>query len=133
MCEAFEQLCDLLESSCENDLFSIDQLHQRITDIMQSEQVYSKKHLQWKREERYGKYIFFGKGNNVIGFTDICSFLINDKWHNERKNDIANDSERIVKAAAKLLCHKFVKWRLTKLTTLPLITLRSIIITFLHY
>ena len=39
MFEAYELLCDLLESSCENDLFSIDQLHQRMTDIMQSEQV----------------------------------------------------------------------------------------------
>ena len=104
MCEAFEQLCDLLESSCENYLFNIDQLHQRMTDIMQSEQVYSKKHLQRKLEERYGKYIFFDKAprwSNVIGFTDICSFLINDMWYNERKKDIANDSERRVKAAAK--------------------------------
>ena len=36
MCEVFEQICDLLESSCENDLFCIDQLHQRMTDIMQT-------------------------------------------------------------------------------------------------
>ena len=66
----------------------------------------SKKHLQRKLEERYGKYTLFGKApgrNNVIGFTDICSFLINDKWYNERNKDVANDSERIVKVVAELI------------------------------
>lgn len=38
-----------------------------------------------------------------MGFTDICSFLINDRWYKDRKKDVVDDSERIVKAAAKLI------------------------------
>ena len=33
----------------------------------------------------------------------MCSFLITDKWYNERKKDVANDNKRIVKAVAKLV------------------------------
>ena len=40
---------------------------------------------------------------NVICFKEMCSFIVSDKWYSERNSDINDDSDRIVKAATKLI------------------------------
>ena len=65
-----------------------------------------------------------------MGFNNICSFLINDKWYNERKKDIANDRERIVMAAAKLTVSQIREMENDKVNY-P--SLQSAINTFLRY
>ena len=104
--EAFDKLCHWLERTCDNELNSIDQLQDRMTEIMGGAEGYSNTHLQRKLQERYGDHIFFGKSEgrkNVVGFHDMCSFLINDKWYEDRKSDAVDESERVVHAAAKLI------------------------------
>jgi hypothetical protein len=39
----------------------------------------------------------------VVCWRDMASYIVNDKWYADKKNNVEDDSERIVIAAAKLL------------------------------
>jgi len=39
----------------------------------------------------------------VICFRNMASYIINDKWHSERKENIEEEAKRIVCAAAKII------------------------------
>ncbi len=54
----------------------------------------------------YEEFIFFadveGIGT-VLCFRNMASYIVNDKWHTEKKQDIEEEAERIVLAAAKII------------------------------
>ena len=106
MTKAFDKLCEWLEDGCENEWLSLVELHARMKLEANTDEVYSVKHLKRKLIERYGNHIYFAekKGrNNVVCFHDMCSFIISDKWYEERKANQIDDTERIIKTAAKLI------------------------------
>jgi len=68
--------------------------------------VYTPKRLKQKLHEYYEDFIFFAEVEgcgNVLCFKDMASYIINDKWHSERKENIEEEEERIVRAAAKII------------------------------
>jgi hypothetical protein len=103
---SFKQLCDWLET-CENAIFTLDELQDKMISCTDSGAVYSSKYLKKKLIENYGTHIYFAEvcgRKNVLCFKDMCSFIINDKWYKQNKADsVVDESMRIVKAAAKLI------------------------------
>ena len=104
----FDGMCEWLESSCEIEIFTLEELqsHVMVETGCEADCLYSSKHLKAKRLDRYGDHIFFGEvrgRKNVICFKEMCLFIVSDKWYSERNSDINDDSDRIVKAAAKLI------------------------------
>jgi hypothetical protein len=62
--------------------------------------------LKRKLEEKYCDDIFFSEvcgRKNVICFQNMASRLINEKWYADRSCNVADESIRIVTAAAKLI------------------------------
>ena len=43
------------------------------------------------------------EGKNVVCFRDMASLIINDKWYEAKRDNIQDESERIVLAAAKII------------------------------
>jgi len=77
MTEAFEYLCDLLESNCENTLYSLEELRSHMFTV--SSTVYSNKQLNRKLLEKYGSHIVFSEVSgrpDVICFRDMCSYFM---------------------------------------------------------
>lgn len=103
--QLFEKLCEILELS--GDLMTVDELTNVAKELgHDSADIYTAKYMKMKLKEKYGDHIFFGQSSgrkDVICLTDMASFIINDRWYNERKTKVEDDGERIVLAAAKLL------------------------------
>ena len=104
--KAFDELCSWLDVT-DDELLTLSELTEKSKELVgASKPVYSEKWLQKKLEERYGDHFFIAKKcgrSNVICWRAMASYVANDKWYQERKQDVAEDSERIVIAAAKLL------------------------------
>ena len=102
---AFLKMCDWLES-CDK-LCTVVDLRQSMLSLCGYDEssVYSVQTLKRKLIERYGDHIFFGEvqGRRDVCLKDMASFIINSKWHTDRKEDVAEESERIIATAAKLI------------------------------
>ena len=56
--------------------------------------------------DHYEDYIFFANVSgkqNVVCFRNMANFIINDKWHSEKKENIQEEAKRIVTTAAKII------------------------------
>ena len=54
----------------------------------------------------YEDFVFFAEVDGcgtVLCFRNMASYIINDKWYSEKKEDIQEEAERIVIAAAKII------------------------------
>jgi hypothetical protein len=117
MSQTFSQLCDWLEGSAEG-LYTVEELQLRMNASILTEEachssdegastnIISRQHLKRKLIDRYGDHIFFAEVSgrkNVVCFKDICSFIVSEKWYADQKETVADKSERIIRAAAKLL------------------------------
>ena len=104
MSDIFQTLCSWFDDQTE--LFTLDELHQKMEEISNGDSVYSTKRLKQKLLETYKEHIFFAEREgrkNVICFRDTVSMIINDAWYDDRKKDSRDEARRIVKAAAKIL------------------------------
>ena len=105
--EAFLQLCDWLESRTDGYLHSVEELHQQMLQSGKNEdEVYSVKNLKRQLMKHYGDHLTFAEvygRKDVVCLRNMASFILNDKWHKERVEDVASESKRIVEAAAKLI------------------------------
>ena len=110
--DAFNKLCKWLESSCEDRLYTLEDLQQHMLNYVEAtsdtltENVYTTKYLKKKLQAQYGDNVYFTEVNgrkNVTCFRNLCSFIISDKWYDERNKDPEKESERIVKMSAKLI------------------------------
>jgi hypothetical protein len=103
--DAFEKLCEWLEVT-DIEMLTVKELVEKAKEFGGRDTVtYSEKMLQEKLQKRYGDHFFIGKRcgrNNVVCWRDMASYIVNDKWYADKKNNIEDDSERIVIAAAKL-------------------------------
>ena len=102
----FQMLCQWLESEADAELYTLAELHDTMSQFSGGLDVCTPKRLKQKLHEYYEDFIFFaeveGRGN-VVCFRNMASYVINDKWHLERKENIEEEAERIVCAAAKII------------------------------
>lgn len=108
---AFEQLCLKLESECENELYTLRELHAMMCDMVgdvddSGESVYSVKYFKDLLENRYGSHIYFASRpgrDDVVGFTKFCELLLHDKFFSDRNEGEGSEAERLVQKAAGLI------------------------------
>ena len=101
----FHLVCEWLESEAE--IYSISEIHKKMSDIAGSgENIYSQKWLKAKLQQKYKDHIFFvealGK-SDVVCFRNMADYVVNDKWYTSRKENVGEESERIITTAAKLI------------------------------
>ena len=113
MLSAFNNLCDWLEEEVE--LYTLGELHERMTKMTENENedVYSVKRLKQKPQDRYRNHLVSAEVNgreNVVCFRDMTSLIINDKWYEAKRDNVEDESERIM----------LVQWTLSISTTLYL-------------
>ena len=110
--EVFDKLCDRLESSCEKELYTLDDMCEIMSKMkpceteLDGDAVYSKKHVKNLLIDRYGEHIFFAEirgRKNVICFREMCSYIVSEKWYNSRQSNYEDEHARIVVSAAKLI------------------------------
>lgn len=108
MTAPFDQLCDWLQMS-DMGLHTLQELREKLCEFAgcgSIDEVYTVQYLKEKLEKTFQEHIFFAEVNgrrNVVCFRDMASYIINEKWHKDRKTDIEEESIRIVAAAAKLI------------------------------
>ena len=103
--KAFDDMCFNLETSCEENLFTLNDLHDQMKSLAGDvTDFYSIKHTKNLLKERYGDNIFFAEVSgrkNVVGFLNLCDLIVSDRWYGDRSDD--NSSERGVKDAAGII------------------------------
>ena len=70
--------------------------------------IYTPKWLKQKLHKHYEGCIFFAEVEgcgSVLYFRNIVGYTINDKWHSEKKENIEEEAEHLVSAAAKIVSH----------------------------
>ncbi|XP_065911780.1 uncharacterized protein [Dysidea avara] len=102
----FQLLCHWLESDADAELYTLTELHAKMSEFSDGSDVYTLKWLKQKLHEHYEDFIFFadveGRGT-VLCFRNMASYIINDKWYSEKKENTEEEAERIVSAAAKII------------------------------
>ena len=86
--------------SCSMDLVADEGMYHN------GEEVYSVVWLKKKLKERYKDSIYFAEidgVSDVACFKEMASYILNDAWYKERKEDKRTDAERIIETAAKLI------------------------------
>ena len=100
----FNDLCEWIEN--EGELYTLSELQEKLKEISGCSEVYSTRSIQRKLVEKYGSNIYISHVNgrrNVVCLKDVAEFLINDMWYQNRKIDAQEESERIIRLAAKLI------------------------------
>ena len=90
----------------EGEVYSLLELHDKMKELANSDEVYTRKWLKTKLKNKYGEEIFFAElqgKTDVVCFRDSAEFIINDKWYENKKENITEEAERIVKQAAKII------------------------------
>lgn len=105
MLEWFKILIEWLESESGAELYTVTELHSKMVELSDGDDVYSIKRLKQKLQEHYHEHIFFAQvegRNDVVCFKNMAKYIINDKWHSSR-NTMEDKTEWIVSTAAKII------------------------------
>ena len=108
MAENFERVYQWFES--EMVPVTTSELHAKIAELTNSEEIYSMKHLKRKLEERYRDDIIISQTEgklNLVCFKDAARFIIEKS---KTKNEDANEGE-VIKTTAKLIKAEIVNQR----------------------
>ena len=84
--DVFLELCNWIDAEVE--LYTLSELHTKMTTLSKGKEVYSLKSMKQKLQEYYQDFIFFAeiKGRkNIVCFRDTANFIINSKWYDDRK------------------------------------------------
>jgi len=104
---AFNRLCDALETSCVEKVYTLPQLHTEMISLAgPSGDVYSMTQLKRKLEERYGSDLFVaGQPGRpgVVCFKSFTTHVLSDKWYADRDDMGADEQEKVIKKAARLI------------------------------
>lgn len=106
MLRAFDAMCTWLEAGEGTELYTLAELHTKMVELALGSESYSMKHMKRLLEERYEECIFFAEvegRNNVVCFRDMAKYLINEKWYADKKDNIEEETERVVVTAAKVI------------------------------
>ena len=102
---SLEKLCTWLECEGDAELYTLAELHAKMSALSPEFDVYSIKRLKQKLIQHYGQFLFFteveGRGT-VVFFRNLENF-INKKSYSEKKADDQGEIERIIHAAAKII------------------------------
>ena len=104
---AFERLCERLEAQCENELFTLSDLHKMMCELSGDGcEVYGREYFKELWQKRYGSHIYFdfrpGR-NDVVGFANYCDLLLHDKFFSDLVEGEGSEAEKLVKKAASLI------------------------------
>ena len=101
--EAFNKTCEWLE--LEADLVTLQQFRSKMLEHSANQDVYDIRYIKKILKDKYGANIYFSDhrgSSTLICFQDMANFIINKRFK-EKKNDIEDESLRIIKAAATLI------------------------------
>ena len=112
----FECLCEWLDK--EGELYTLDEIYERMVDFAQSDEyVYiHKKRLKQKLEEKYGDFLMFSEidgKRNVVCFRHTANYIISQRYYDEKSSDPVEESFRVIKTAEKLISVKNLPRELT--------------------
>ena len=98
--ESFERFCEWIETSCDSEIYTIQELHQKMCEEIGGE-VYSLKGFREKLKQRFGDSVCFGESTGSRGelvcFKNISDFLIKSINDNYTKENIIAAASRIIK------------------------------------
>jgi hypothetical protein len=94
--QAFEMLCDKLERECENEMYTLRDLHDMMCQMIEVDDVYSRRYLKELLQGRYGEHIYFvsrpGR-DDVVGFRNFCDLLLHDKYFSDKNEGDGSEAE----------------------------------------
>ncbi len=128
----FQKLCQWLESEADAELYTLMELHAKISAFSDGAEVYTTKRLKQKLHEHYKDHIFFAEiegSSNVLCFRNMANYIVNERWQSEKKEDSGDEMERIVVAAAKIIRAEIREKLIIITLTLPMKTSEVLIRT----
>ena len=105
MLQWFKVLIQWLDSESGAELYTLTELHSKMTEFSDGSGVYTVKRLKQKLQEHYQEHIFFANvegRENVVCFRNMAKYIINEKWHSSRTST-EDEAEWIVTTAAKII------------------------------
>ena len=102
----FQMMCIWLEVDADAELYTLQELHFKMSEMSGDENVYSIERFKRNLQEKYGNKLYFAERDgrsNVVCFCDMADYILNDLWQEEGKSNKHKDAERIVVTAAKLI------------------------------
>ena len=106
MLQSSEMLWIWLDVEADTKLYTVTELHIKMTEVANGEAVYSIKWLKTKLKEKYKDSLYFPEINgrsDVVCFSNMVNYIVNNKWYESRKSDKTKEAERIVITAAKVI------------------------------
>ena len=106
MLQPFENLCHWLEVEGGIELFSLSESYEKTKELASGYEVYTIKRLKQKLLDHYKDVIFFAEvegRHNVVCFRNMAKHIINEKWYMERKDNVEEETEHVIKTAAQLI------------------------------
>ena len=106
MSQSFDELCHWLELEGGTELYTLSELHDQLKELASGSEVYTIKRLKQRLIDHYKDVIFFaevGGRHNVVCFRNMANYIINEKWYTNRRDTVEDETERIVKTAARLI------------------------------
>ena len=101
----FKELCNWLEEEMEGNLFTLDQLHEKLLSFDKTPDkalAYTKRYLKQMCEEHFKERMYFTSQERrtaVLCFKDVTASIIQE--HHNNKED--HDKTKIIKSAVKLI------------------------------
>ena len=108
MMENFKRICIWLEEEGDSELYTIQEILEKMKELAGDTPCYSIKHLRRKLTEYYKEHIFFAKlpgKSDLVCFRDMASFLLNKlrKMEKQTSNDIIVTAAKIIKSDLRVL------------------------------
>ena len=98
----FKLLINWLESESGAELYTLTELHSKMVELSEGDDVYTNKRLKQKLQENYKEHANVEGRKNVVCFKNMAKFIINEKWQSSR-NSTEDKAEWIVSTAAKII------------------------------
>ena len=108
MMKAYERVCYWLENETDCELYTLQELHEKMVSFADGGEVYTVKTLKQKLKESYKEYIYFSQlpgRENVICFRNMADKVLYDmkKKAQQTKEDVLMAAAKIVKADLQAL------------------------------
>ena len=97
--EAFESLCDWLENKCDSEVYTIQELFERIKNSTELE-VYSQKTFREKLKLRYNDHVYFvprnGRHGEILCFKNMSGYILKG-LKEQNKEDVIAEAAKLIK------------------------------------
>ena len=102
----FEMLRIWLYINSDAEIYTLKELHSKMSELAGRDSVYCLKRLKQKLQERHGNNLYFAEiegKSNVVCFQNMIDYYLNDLGKKKTQNDKDKDGEKLVMTAAKLI------------------------------